>query len=57
MSTDRDDLREARRLINQPALVCRQTVAYFDGISIMDKRKVRSNLQEAVRNSDRFLSR
>ena len=56
MSTDRDKLREARRLINDLSRICRQTNAYFEGISVLDQAKVRAKLKDAIRTADRFLA-
>lgn len=56
MIDDKTKLRDARRLITTLSLVCRQTAAYFDGISVLDQQKIKRNLKDAVRQSDRFLA-
>ncbi len=50
----RKQLIEARRQINKLSLACRQTVAYLDGISAMDNRRLKRSLQDAIRESERF---
>lgn len=56
MVDDRTQLREARRLLNSLNRVCRQMATYLDGISAMDEKKMKRVLQDAVRESDRFLA-
>ena len=55
MTDERKQAIEARRLINVLVRVCRQTQAYFDGISVMDKNRVQRMLREAIQESERFL--
>jgi len=50
------ELRDARRLLNMLVRTCRQTLTYFDGLSVMDKEKVKRTLRDAVRESERFLN-
>ncbi len=37
--------------------VARQTQAYFEGISVMDKNRVQKALRDAVRESERYLNK
>ena len=55
MTNDRDQLREARRALSEMTRVCRQTAAFFEGISVLDKNRISKNLREAIRKSERFL--
>ena len=55
MAEIREELMAARKLINILARACRQTKAYLDGISVMDEKKVKRALQEAIKASDNFL--
>ena len=56
MKTEREKLREARRMINDITRILRQTNAYFEGISALDEAKLKRKLKEAIHNSDRFLA-
>ncbi|MDA1044479.1 MAG: hypothetical protein O3C57_04565 [Verrucomicrobia bacterium] len=51
----RRQLIEARRLINKLLISCRQTVAYLDGVSALDDKRLRRGLQESIREVDRFM--
>jgi hypothetical protein len=53
--TAQQELMEARRLLGKMSGVCRQTITYFGGISVLDEQKVRRRLQSVVREADRFL--
>jgi hypothetical protein len=57
VSDDRKDLIEARRVISMMVRVARQTQAYFEGISVMDKNRVQKALRDAVRESERYLNK
>jgi len=54
---ERTQLREARRLINDLMKASRQTLAYFEGISILDDKKLQRILRDSIRQSDRFINR
>jgi len=56
LEEDRKQMREARRLINLLSRTCRQTLVYLDGVSCMDKTRMRNNLRNAVRASDKFIN-
>lgn len=53
--TTEQKLVEARQLLGRVSRACRQTIAYFGGISVLDERKVMRMLQDAVRDIDRHL--
>lgn len=55
MDSARQELIEARRLINTLATTCRQVQAYLDGISVMDEVKLKRTLNKAIRQSSAFL--
>lgn len=52
----RRQLMEARRLINKLHMNCRQTIAYLDGVSALDDKRLRRNIQDAMRDVDRFMN-
>ena len=52
-----DQMREARRVINALVRTCRQTQAYFEGISVMSEERIKRSLRDAIRESERFLGR
>ncbi len=51
----RRQLIEARRLINKLHLNCRQTITYLDGISALDKKRLRHSIQDTLKDVDRFM--
>ena len=56
MDSEREKAIEARRIITELSRTCRQTVAYLQDISVLDKQKLTRNLQEASRKAERFLA-
>jgi hypothetical protein len=52
----RKQMAEARRHINELVRAARQTIAFFDGVSVLDEAKLRKSLREAVRTAERFLN-
>jgi hypothetical protein len=53
----RTQLRDARRLINDLMKASRQTLAYFEGISVLDDKKLQRIHRDALRQSDRFINK
>lgn len=51
----RRQLIEARRLINKLNLNCRQTITYLDGVSALDKTRLRRSIQDTLRDVDKFM--
>lgn len=51
----RRQLIEARRLLNKLQTNCRQTIAFLDGVSALDNKRLKRNLQDALRDVERFM--
>ena len=56
MDATRQQLIEARRTLSNMVRACRQAVAFLDGISAMDKVKMKRALQDAARRGEEFLA-
>ena len=61
-TTDRDrdpreELREARRVLNAMSRACRQAATFLTGVSCLDERKVRNVLKRAIQENDKFFKK
>ena len=56
MDETRQQLIDARRLVNKLAITCRRTIVYLKGESAFDETRMRKTLHEAIAEAEKFLN-
>lgn len=51
----KEELREAKVLINQLSRVCRQVETFMSGASCLDENRIKRGLRDAVKAVDKFM--